>query len=194
MIIYHRASGPGVHMYMYYTYEWMDEPAAPSEEPSKPTESAGDRGAGETSDVTQAPQSHSALPTEVAPPPADRSVSGEIDSSSGELEGTWVVPTDAPSLKREIYFSKDGESYTGKIVVEEGFGNQGYQIGTVIVRVTRVGANVYKGEYMQILDDIITWKSHTFAIKDDVFYVTDLVGQDDLDPTICRRKKSEAME
>ena len=141
----------------------------------------------------QAPQSPSTLPNEGSPPPVGRSESGVIDSSSGDLEGTWAVPTDAQSLKREIYFSRNGKSYTGKIVIEEGFDVNSFQIGEVAVRVTRVGANVYKGEYLSILDGIRTWRSHTFAVKDDVFYVTDLVGQEDMDPTICRRKKSEAI-
>ncbi|HJW87345.1 MAG TPA: LamG domain-containing protein, partial [Candidatus Brocadiaceae bacterium] len=143
--------------------------------------------------IATPPQSPSTLPTEVASPQVGRSESGVIDSSSGELEGTWVVPTDVPSLKREIYFSRNGKSYTGKIVIEEGFGSNSFQIGEVAVRVTRVDANVYKGEYLSIVDGIKTWRSHTFAVKDDVFYVTDLVGQDDMDPTICRRKKSEAI-
>jgi len=122
---------------------------------------------------------------------------GAIGPSVDELEGMWVLLYDLPSINAKIRILRRGNSYTGTVAAVsnqfgrplEGIHAEFYSIGNTVLRVSRIGPNAYEGEVSGIGEHGIVWQKHTFAIKEGIFYATD-VGPD-YDPNILGWKEEE---
>lgn len=135
------------------------------------------------------------VPAAAIPQPAG----GMIEPSADELEGMWVLLYDLPYINADIRVSRSGNSYTGTVAAVsnqfgrplEGVQGEFYSVGKVVVRVTLVGPNAYQGEVSGIGEHGIVWQKHNFAIKDGVFYATDVAKREGFDPNILGWKKKE---
>jgi|GEM_PF-1599351 len=129
----------------------------------------------------------------------------EDESFAEELEGTWRLLHD--NVMTSVYVSvvRDRNSYTGTIievyhlgmrdiVLPESPFKEFYKIGNVILRVTRVGPNLYQGEVCRFKEGKSIWQKHSFAVKDGIFRVTDVAEQEGFSPNILGWKEQDSGE